>query len=252
MTMKKKLALTAAGAALAIPMLIGGKIAEEGDYPSIVRTTSQNGSGCTAAVVGPNVLLIAAHCVGDGKWVQFNGKRSQPCTHHPDYADKYDRDFALCIIPTTPAPYSVVNTDHNYVKKGDTLLLTGYGCTRVGGGGADGKLRIGEAPVTGQQGFYIITKAPAALCYGDSGGPAYKGAVLVGVNSRGNIADTSYLSAVHLADEKFFKVWAEKNGGLICGLTTTCGEPERETPPEVPPSNLWMEILLWFLGLFAK
>ncbi len=108
-------------------------------------------------------------------------------------------------------------------------MLTGYGCVQPGGGGGnDGTYRIGEAKVSSipSRDNDIVTRGGAALCFGDSGGPAFKylnaektKRVVISVNSRGDIRTTSYLPATHTAmAKKFFKDFAEKNGLKICGV----------------------------------
>ena len=247
-----------------VPVLIGGRVVDPQDYPAIVRIFS-GGASCTAAIVGPNSLLTAAHCVKNGGSVSFTkgGYKytSEACQHHDGYKKNNTKDFALCKVKDVPGPWAEINTDHDYVKKGDTILLTGYGCIKEGGGGGnDGKLRIGEAKVTklpSGSSFDIVTKSMIALCYGDSGGPAFKGAFLVGVNSRGNIDDTSYLSATHLADKSYMAKWAEANKAEICGINKKCSEGEKQPEPEAPNEdpkpepekemNWWEKIVWWML-----
>jgi hypothetical protein len=72
-----------------------------------------------------------------------------------------------------------------------------------------------------------ITKSGAALCFGDSGGPAFyypnpqqKNRFVISTNSRGDISTTSYLSASSTEIAvRFIKNWAQSNGqnGQICG-----------------------------------
>lgn len=216
------------------PELIGGRPADLKDWPASVYASMGN-ARCTATVVGEKVLLIAAHCVNNGGSAQFklfSGETySAKCEHSPDYRRDSTADWALCVSGEIieGIPYEVINQDNQFVKVGDEVLLTGYGCIRRGGGGGnDGIYRIGESTVKQIPGGNndIVTRGGAALCFGDSGGPAFKyldkektKRVLISVNSRGDISVTSYLSSIHTdMAKKFFKSFTDKNDVKICGM----------------------------------
>jgi hypothetical protein len=221
------------------PTLIGGRPALKGEYPEIVYIRSGN-SRCSATIVGPEVILTAAHCVPDegsigpvAEIVDFvidQVAYSAKCKQAPLYRDKIeDHDMALCKVDkeldVKPATVS---------KKGpkiaDRVILTGYGCIRPGGGeGNDGILRVGYSKVTKlPQGsnHWFYTQSESALCYGDSGGPSLlalkdpKQHFLIGVNSRGNIKDLSLLTALYTQESiEFLKDFAEEQDVSICGIT---------------------------------
>lgn len=237
------------------PTLINGTPADPKDFPASV-SARMNNAGCTATVVGPEVLLIAAHCVGNGASAAFklqNGvSYTSKCTHHSGYSSDATADYALCKIGAvvTDTLFETVNIDASRIKVGDKIQLTGYGCTQPGGsGGNDGVYRVGLSTVksvhAGNQD--IVTEGGAALCFGDSGGPAFfytneskKERVQLSVNSRGDIRAVSYLSSLSAGKFlPFAKDWISKNSAKICGVDgfmTGCrGENKTPPDPELPP-----------------
>lgn len=238
------------------PTLIGGRPADPKDFPASVYA-SMSGSRCTATVVGPRVLFIAAHCVSNGGTASFSVGPNQyrsTCTHSSDYQGNSTADYALCAVErdVTGIEYENVATDASTVRVGDEVLLTGYGCVRDGGGGGnDGVYRIGEAKVrrtpSGSNND-IVTAGGAALCFGDSGGPAFKyldtaktKRALISINSRGTIrlGGESYLSAVYSTQGKrFIAAWKARNPLKICGVDADAPNCRGGvTPPPPPPDQ---------------
>ncbi len=215
------------------PRLINGKAADPKKWPSSVYA-SMSGSRCSATVVGKQTLLLAAHCVKSGGKASFTvgpNSYTSTCTRAPQYNGNTTADWVLCLIdrPVIGSDFEHINSNPNRLQMNDELLLTGYGCVNPGGGGGnDGTYRIGTSRITRlPQGSDndIITKSGAALCYGDSGGPAFyidpdtHARWVVAVNSRGNISTTSYLSSLSSdTAQKFINDWASKNNQRICGI----------------------------------
>ena len=90
------------------PLLIGGKEARTEDWRASFHSRSAIET-CTATLIGPDVLLLAAHCVGNGQdvTIALDGKPpapgtntvSGPCTHSDRYKNGLDdpsADYALC------------------------------------------------------------------------------------------------------------------------------------------------------------
>lgn len=220
--------------------LINSRLADPADFPASVYASMGN-SRCTATVVGEQVLVIAAHCVRSGGAANFRlGAESYTsvCTHSADYQGNPTADYTLCKVdrPITGIKYEVLNQNENLLKVGDELLLTGFGCVSPGGGGGnDGKYRIGESVISrtpiGTDND-IHTSGPGALCFGDSGGPAFKyidaaktKRVQVSINSRGDIRINSYLSSLSTQQAKrFLNVWLAREKLTICGVNSNSSQ----------------------------
>lgn len=227
------------------PVLIKGtEVVDPKLFPASFYTSSQGGRRCTSTLIGAKVVLTAAHCVANGGTIKLRLQSKQyegTCAHSPKYdptkSPAFTADYSLCLLKTAieSLPYESVNTDPGLVHRNDKILLTGYGCTKSegfghGSGGSDDIYRIGEAPVVGLPkgaSNYYKTKGEVAVCFGDSGGPAFayrdvakKDRVQVSVNSRGTIVDESYLSSTSTPDAlAFLTDFTAKNGVAICGVT---------------------------------
>lgn len=228
------------------PTLINGEAVDLEDWPSVVRIFS-GGSSCTANVVGARVIATAAHCARDRSTVRFRtitGKTyTARITHAPGYPQR-DIDLALGITSEIiDVPPMTLRTDR-FERRGMSVRLIGYGCTRPGGGGGnDGVLRTGLTRIVAGQNYDLVTRMEngAALCFGDSGGPAFwkdeDGGVYyqIAVNSKGNIRDTSYLARWTLEESRAFLTdWAADNNTTICGVNANC---LGQNPPDPGPKK---------------
>ncbi len=216
--------------------LIGGRVVPTTDYPAIVYIRNAQGARCTATVVSPKgkpgVLLTAGHCVSNyAKVSQVQGQAfSAVCQQSPEYArTQMGVDMALCKADRAFDVVPEVIAD-KAPKVNDLVMLAGYGCTAREGGGNDGKLRIGFAPVTKLDGpgyTWFELEGNSALCFGDSGGPAFftvkKQRIQGGVNSRGDIAKMSMETALYAPKaQSFFAAWAKANAVKVCGINARC------------------------------
>ena len=191
------------------PELRHGKVAVSADWPASLYATFDTPTGraaCTAALVGPQAMLTAAHCVPASGRVTFSyAGQSAPyiatCTRHTRYGSDASADYGLCKLDrpfAAPAgfQYETISTGSMDGIAGTTLVMTGYGCISdaVASQQTDGRYRIGAntieetsnsaPPHTRDAAFYkggennnLFTKDDpnlANLCPGDSGGPAFR------------------------------------------------------------------------------
>ena len=205
--------------------VIGGKPARTSDWPASFYSTSSDASRCTATLIGPRTLLLAAHCVGNGSRIAIEIRgRAQPlegtCTHAPEYQDGAEpsADYALCKMDADAAGVrsETVNLDANRIKKNQDIVLTGYGCTvppppgsnAEATGGNDGIFRIGKTKIIGLPGEpdsepnTILTGGEAMsamICPGDSGGGAY--IMLTNSGSRRAVVSVNSRVCFHKSDD---------------------------------------------------
>jgi hypothetical protein len=217
------------------PTLINGSEVKE-PRPEIVRL-SMNGAACTGTLVGPRVVMTAAHCIEDGQTATFavNGKSYSGKGVQSNRYPEQDHDIAMVIVPE-PIVLDEYAEIGGKASRGADITLFGYGCTQEGGGGGnDGILRTGGSRIIGYSGYDMVSRKEggSALCFGDSGGPAFVGSKLVGINSKGNIRDTNYNTRLDLRVSKdWIKKVAQDRNVEVCGVTKSCGMEEEEEPKQ--------------------
>ena len=171
--------------------LANGTLVNPQDWPTLLVAVIGNRfdakgkpvrATCTATLIGPGLLITAAHCFDAGPHsfslkaaIKFDGRRALQlrCRVADQYAQavktgvsaappRVEQDFALCDFPV-PAnlPHELVNLDyevidtHTTLAQGNPVLMSGYGCGELvvdaNGGMTPGKydrqLRIGDAVI---------------------------------------------------------------------------------------------------------
>ena len=174
---------------LILTTIINGWPIPSGQYPEVLSIRSVEGrqfQDCTAVAINKDEVMTAAHCVMGESPIIF-GSNYAYCKNHKSL------DLAICAVnvPLKP-PYSKLTSKGP--KIGEYITLTGAGCTSPERW-PDGRIRYGYAPVTSLGGEYILTESDTALCFGDSGGPAFRKGTheLLGINSRGDVRTRSLM-----------------------------------------------------------
>jgi secreted trypsin-like serine protease len=235
------------------PLIIDGQPADPGEYPASFQAATGPDRVCTWFLVGPKVLVSAAHCLGgpsakvriDMGDVVHTGS----CQAAPGHATDASQDISLCqIAPAYEIPqapeipvsgYEVLNQDASRIALSMKVEISGFGCTEDNMKVSDtyliGTMKVSGLPpdaripdsATRTPNAIKLREAPSRLCGGDSGGPAFlypKGGrifrVVVGVNlATFPEIGASYLTSVSAAQVmKFVTDWKNGTGEQICGI----------------------------------
>jgi hypothetical protein len=236
--------------------VLGGKPAVKADWPLSLQFTSEGRNCTSTVVGERVLLTAAhcvAHGAKGG--AKFNAAWTEiTCFHHPDYKGPScltattseeiagcTADVALCRAET---PFSLttdsgdnlrlefINRDPANVKLSANVTLLGYGCLKSGGPISEilhvGKATIKSLPLPRASSSlknalqeYLLAEGQHAICQGDSGGAAFDRDVrglrkIIGINSRGNIFNLSYLTSTsdkHIVS--FLESWRDTP---ICGI----------------------------------
>jgi hypothetical protein len=229
------------------PQLINGRIVDPTFFPAVLRMTT--GGTCTATLIGPATVLLAAHCVANNSQIAFRAGSVTVrgiCRHAPDYDDGVNMgsDIALCLLRNNVLGIAYESVSFSLPNVGEELTLSGYGCTAEGLH-SDGIFRIGNSIAINPPPSLIhfkgtlytqsrIDAGQAVLCPGDSGGPLYRmsGEIddtrrVLGVNSRTtySVGISLFAALGYEKNRRFIEDFAEDFEQGICGhnLLEGCG-----------------------------
>jgi hypothetical protein len=222
------------GAVSAGQEVINGVVVDVRDFEAVLgkRRAFDPHPTCTAALVGPATVLIAAHCVDGSPRIRLktsSGVVEGICKIAPGWSSEADTgsDLALCLLRQHVSGVVFERVSFTLPSVGQLVAITGFGCTEEGGQ-RDGVLRMGTAPAQNRPAGFAesigtlytiaaIGDGDAVLCPGDSGGPLF----VIGATTNGpreviavNSATTfdrgvslfAALGAVH--NQSFIRSWA--------------------------------------------
>jgi secreted trypsin-like serine protease len=192
----------------AFAMVGGAPESNTGIGASVITIVGSRGNFCSGALVAPDLVLTAAHCIqgnSDTKIVVYDASRTaqlrdvRRVARHPDFnpqgiaARRASADVALLQL-TQPLskPVAALGIPQEPIAAGQSFTIAGIGVTRPGDGKSGGVVRAATLVSTSQPGRLQIRLTDPAngglgACTGDSGGPVVQQqsgrATLVGVVS---------------------------------------------------------------------
>ncbi len=189
--------------------IIGGTLASVGQYPTVVAIATYM-SLCTGTLVGPDLVLTAAHCVypdlvGLSSQAQVTaytqvildttdatnqsmGQRisAADTIPNPSFTGGYDLTHDIALIrlsqPVTDHTPTPINRVHGDAPVGIAATLVGYGMSNPTDQMSAGKLyvvsneaTVGCTPADGSDDLLLCFDQTngTGVCHGDSGGPAF-------------------------------------------------------------------------------
>jgi hypothetical protein len=214
---------------------------------------------CTAVLITPRVLLLAAHCVDTvfhGATTLTARATNKPDTvmlmmsdmidltvisKHPNWnpADSTsDADIAVALLARAPTgvPAPILRALPAGAV-GQMVQLVGYGRSSVNDGASSGVRRSVTLPITAIDAadFKYGSDGVAGICAGDSGGPSFLGGAVAGVHSRSE-GSSCGLGVDMRVDRNlaFIDAFVAANDPPSCSSDGRCAPGCATTDPDCP------------------
>jgi V8-like Glu-specific endopeptidase len=156
-----------------------------------------SGSICTGTIIGPHTVLTAAHCVSPatiganqvidllpGTTLALPGITTSTRTFNPAWnVNNLQACHDEGILHTTQTLSPICS--RGTFNRSAQVRLVGYGSNTHANGGVGTKRQVTVSIVTSNTVLFQDGNSNMQTCHGDSGGPAFQGANLVGVTSFG-------------------------------------------------------------------
>lgn len=241
--------------------IIGGSPASDGQFPTVVAVVIDQGRRgmCTGTLVGPDLVLTAAHCIDPGILGMASQDQVTSTTQIVfDATDLQSGDFGDVVDARETIPHtgfnqpgdpdvglvrlsraldgravSPVNLDPEAAPVGLSVTMVGYGVTEQGGGGRNMFLENKTSSSCAAGGvsdgtFLCFSQTDGrGKCSGDSGGPSFANLngdphTVVGITSFGDQNCELFGADMRTdASSDFFRQHAPE---LLCGDDGYCEE----------------------------
>lgn len=221
----------------------GGTIVPKSKYPQVIQIKTEQGA-CTATIVGPNVILTAAHCgyekdenyenvIPEGKkgWFYLNDEKYE-FTFLP--SSRISKDIRMGKAPdlsvgiTAQAISNIRPLSINFKAPSAQMLIgLGYGC--VSGSLTETLLKTKELDALKRYMISFDDSRNTYACTGDSGGPTLairdKHLEVIGVHVGTDLLkETRDVRSDSSQFITFITSIADQHNLKICGHNTECNK----------------------------